>query len=232
MRRSDKWRNARLPVSDTVRASRLHFFGHIARAQSTEDHRRVVWAAMQKPPLSWSDPREGQAWLGYEWSRTTSNQWTLAFTPPGGKQMTVRNGVASWAQQRSSRSRLWRERERERESIRVVRSWSSGILQTCPNSCSFLLCELYPSRSHLVVELSCKRTLDATQVIANVRNVTALLFGPILYCCPPNRSFWWIYRWYHQSLLITNPNIQNRWHPTGDKLWWWWYKCVYFCCMF
>ena len=39
-----------LPVSDTVRASRLRFFGHIARAQSTEDHRRAVWAAMQKPP--------------------------------------------------------------------------------------------------------------------------------------------------------------------------------------
>ena len=39
-----------LPVSDTVRASRLRFFGHIARAQSTEDHRRAVWAVMQKPP--------------------------------------------------------------------------------------------------------------------------------------------------------------------------------------
>ena len=39
-----------LPVSDTVRASRLRFFGHIARAQSTENHRRAVWAAMQKPP--------------------------------------------------------------------------------------------------------------------------------------------------------------------------------------
>jgi len=35
-----------------VRASRLRFFGHIARAQSTEDHRRAVWAAMQKLPLS------------------------------------------------------------------------------------------------------------------------------------------------------------------------------------
>ena len=55
-------------------------------------------------------PREGQAWLGYEWLRTTSNQWTLVFTSPGGQQMTVRNGVASWAQQRSSRSRLWRRR--------------------------------------------------------------------------------------------------------------------------
>ena len=62
-----------------------------------------------------SDPREGQAWLGYEWSWTTSNQWTLVFTPPRGKQMTVRNGAASWVQQRSSQSRLWRERERERE---------------------------------------------------------------------------------------------------------------------
>ena len=44
-----------------------------------------------------SDPREGQARHGYEWSRTTSIWWT------------ERNGVASWAKQRSTRSRLWRE---------------------------------------------------------------------------------------------------------------------------
>ena len=54
-----------LPVSDTVRASRLRFFCHIARAQSTEDHRRAVWAAMQKPPLSWKRPlgRPSSTWL-------------------------------------------------------------------------------------------------------------------------------------------------------------------------
>ena len=56
-----------MPASlyDTVRASRLRFFGHIARAQSTEDHRRVVWAAMQKSPLSWKRPpgRPSLTWL-------------------------------------------------------------------------------------------------------------------------------------------------------------------------
>ena len=53
--------------ANTVIASRLRFFGHIARAQSTEDHRRAVsvWAAMQKPPLSWKRPpgRPSLTWL-------------------------------------------------------------------------------------------------------------------------------------------------------------------------
>ena len=56
-------------ASDTMPASlwygRLRFFGHIARAQSTEDHRRAVWAAMQKPSLSWKrhPGRPSLTWL-------------------------------------------------------------------------------------------------------------------------------------------------------------------------
>jgi len=60
------------PVSDMVRASRLRFFDHVARAQPTEVHRRAVQAAMQKSPSFWSDLRGGQARNGNEWLRTTS----------------------------------------------------------------------------------------------------------------------------------------------------------------
>ena len=53
------------PVSEMVRASRLRFFGHVARAQPTEVHRRAVQAAMQKPPSSWKRPqgRPSSTWL-------------------------------------------------------------------------------------------------------------------------------------------------------------------------
>jgi len=109
MRRSDKWHNACQsliwcePV-DYVSLATLHEHSPL----KTID---VLFGLRCRSHLCpGSDPREGQAWLGYEWSRTMSNQWTLVFTLPGGKQMTVRNGVASWAQQCSSRSRLWREK--------------------------------------------------------------------------------------------------------------------------
>ena len=110
---SDNWRNAcqsliRCEPVDYVSLATLH-----ERAVHWRPSTRCLDcdADCRSHLCPGSDPREGQAWLGYEWSRTTSNQWTLVFTPPGGKQMTVRNGIASWAQQRSSRSRLWRERE-------------------------------------------------------------------------------------------------------------------------
>ena len=53
------------PVSDMVRASRLRFFGHVARAHPTEVHRHAVQAAMQKPPSSWKRPqgRPSSTWL-------------------------------------------------------------------------------------------------------------------------------------------------------------------------
>ena len=53
------------PVSDMVRASRLRFFGHVARAQPTEFHRRAVQTAMQEPPSSWKRPRgrPSSTWL-------------------------------------------------------------------------------------------------------------------------------------------------------------------------
>jgi len=51
-----------------------------------------------------SDLRGGQARHGYEWSQTTSITWTSASIPPGKRQPTERNGVASWAQQ-------WERRE-------------------------------------------------------------------------------------------------------------------------
>ena len=44
------------PVSDMARDSTLHFFGHTARAQPTEVHRRAVQDAMHKPPSSWKRP--------------------------------------------------------------------------------------------------------------------------------------------------------------------------------
>ena len=113
-----------LPVSDTVRASRLRFsstwgshiahgFAHIARAQSTEDQRRAVWAAMQKPPLSWKRPpgRPNLTWL-----RVIADDvkpMNFGVHTAWRKANDRKEWRRVWAQQRSSRSRLWREREKK-----------------------------------------------------------------------------------------------------------------------
>jgi len=113
MRRSDKWHNkSQSPIwSKTVdyassatlhERNQLKFIGVLCSLRCRSHHRPG------------SDRQEGQAWLDYRWSRTISNQWTLVCTPPGGKQLIERNGVVSWAQQCSRRSRLWRERDRKR----------------------------------------------------------------------------------------------------------------------
>jgi len=46
---------------------------------------------------------------------------SLAFIPPGGQQLTVENGVASWVQQCSSRSRLWKEDREEIQNLEPFR---------------------------------------------------------------------------------------------------------------
>ena len=53
------------PVSDMVRASRLCFFGHVAREHPTDVHHHAVQAAMQKPLPSWKQPqgRQSTTWL-------------------------------------------------------------------------------------------------------------------------------------------------------------------------
>ena len=51
------------PVSDMVRASRLRFFSHIARAQPTEVHRRAVQAVMNAEPTIILEATPGKAKL-------------------------------------------------------------------------------------------------------------------------------------------------------------------------
>ena len=58
-------RSAQPPVTQTITARRLRFFGHIVRSDPDEDHRRALNAGIDDPPKDWRRPRgrPRQTWL-------------------------------------------------------------------------------------------------------------------------------------------------------------------------
>jgi len=56
-------RSAQPPVTQTIMARRLRFFGHIVRSDSDEDHTRALNAGINDPPKEWRRPRGRQTWL-------------------------------------------------------------------------------------------------------------------------------------------------------------------------
>ena len=58
-------RSTQLPVTQTITAKRLRFFGHIIRSDSDEDHKRALNAGIDDPPKYWRRPRcrPRQTWL-------------------------------------------------------------------------------------------------------------------------------------------------------------------------
>jgi len=82
------------PVTQTIMARRLRFFGHIVRSDSDEDHKQALNAGIDDPPKDWRRPRgrPRQTWL-----RTIENDL---------KQQNL--GLWS-AQHRAYDRKLWRE---------------------------------------------------------------------------------------------------------------------------
>ena len=88
-------RSARPPVTQTIMARRLRFFGHIVRSDSDEDHTRALNASIDNSPKEWRRPRgrPRQTWL-----RTTENDL---------KQQNL--GLLWSARHRAYDRELWRE---------------------------------------------------------------------------------------------------------------------------
>ena len=59
-------------LSDAVRARRLRFFGHITRADPSQDHSRALYASTTGLPKHWRRRPAGRDRPGYELSRTIS----------------------------------------------------------------------------------------------------------------------------------------------------------------
>jgi len=57
--------SARPPVTQTIMARRLRFFGHIVRSDSDEDHTRALNAGIDDQPKEWRRPRgrPRETWL-------------------------------------------------------------------------------------------------------------------------------------------------------------------------
>jgi len=89
-----RFRSAQPPVTHTIRARRLRYFGHIVRSDSDEDHTRALNAGIDDPPKEWRRPR-GR--LRQTWLRTVENDL---------KQQNLR----LWsARHRAYDRELWRE---------------------------------------------------------------------------------------------------------------------------
>ena len=58
-------RTVQPPVTQTIMARRLRFFGHIVRSDSDEDHKRALNTGIDDPPKDWRRPRgrPRQTWL-------------------------------------------------------------------------------------------------------------------------------------------------------------------------
>jgi len=54
---SQRTRTGQPPVTQTIVARRLRFFGHIVRSDSDEDHKRALNAGIDDPPKDWRRPR-------------------------------------------------------------------------------------------------------------------------------------------------------------------------------
>jgi len=89
-------RTGQPPVTCTIVSRRLRLFGHIARADPSQDHSHALRAAINRLPTEWRR-RRGQP--RRTWLRTiglTCNRPTLASTRRGFAHKIVPNGVQLW----------------------------------------------------------------------------------------------------------------------------------------
>ena len=85
-------------VTSLIKSRRLRLFGHIARADPSQDHQRALRAAINRLQADWQRPRgrPRRTWL----STVELNHTTSASTRCGSGHRTVQNGVNLWR-------RLW-----------------------------------------------------------------------------------------------------------------------------
>jgi len=82
------------PVTSLITSRRLRLFGHIARADPSQDHQRVFRAAINRLQADWQRQRGRPRWT---WLRTVElNHTTSASTRRGSGHRTVKNGVNLW----------------------------------------------------------------------------------------------------------------------------------------
>jgi len=93
--------SAQPPVTQTITARRLRFFGHIVRSDSDEDHTRALNAGIDDPPKDWRRPRgrPRQTWLRTVENDLNNRTWVCGLL--GTEHITVNCGVKSWKRQRS-----------------------------------------------------------------------------------------------------------------------------------
>jgi len=75
-------RTVQPPVTQTIMARRLRFFGHIVRSDSDEDHKRAL---IDDPPKYWRRPRgrPRQTWLRSSYNRKRPETTELGSEPCG-----------------------------------------------------------------------------------------------------------------------------------------------------
>jgi len=58
-------RTGQPPVTSVIAKRRLRLFGHLARADTSQHHSRILWAAINRPPADWRRRagRPRQTWL-------------------------------------------------------------------------------------------------------------------------------------------------------------------------
>jgi len=89
-------RTGQSPVTSTIVSRRLRLFGHIARADPSQDHSRALQAAINRLPTDWRRRRGRPRRTGSVPSSLTCNRPTLASTQRGFAHKIVPNGVQLW----------------------------------------------------------------------------------------------------------------------------------------
>ena len=89
-------RTCQPPATHLITTKRLHLFGHIARAGSSQDHSRALRAAISRLPVDWHRPpgRPRRTWL--RTLSSTSSSTISASTRRGSVRRTVPSGENSW----------------------------------------------------------------------------------------------------------------------------------------
>ena len=89
-------RTGQSPVTSTIVSRRLRLFGHIARADPSQDHSRALQAAINRLPTDWRRRRGRPCRTCLVPSSLTCNRPTLASTRRGFAHKIVTNGVQLW----------------------------------------------------------------------------------------------------------------------------------------
>ena len=91
-------RTSQLSVTSVIAKRRLRLFGHLARADPSQDHSHILRAAVNHPPADWwrraGQPR--RTWLHTIEQSSTFSPISLVSTQRGCVHRIVQSGVSLW----------------------------------------------------------------------------------------------------------------------------------------